>query len=314
MNRQQQDTVRGPLAGGELLFDEPMSRHTTYGIGGPAEVFYRPGDKTELGRMLRLAAVETIPITLLGSGSNCLVSDAGVPGMVVTLAGALKELHLEGGRVVAGSGVMLGHLVKRCLQMGLTGVESLIGVPGTLGGALMMNAGAFGGEISAHLIRVQTLTRSGAARTYRRDELTFAYRSSSFSPDEVIVEAEFQFEPGLADKMARLRKQTSQERKSRQPLKHRSAGSVFKNPAPDRAAGMLIDQAGLKGTRRGDAEISTKHGNFFINHNRATAEEMVYLITLAARTVKQQFGTQLELEIKTLGFEPGTWDHAGFTQ
>ncbi len=311
MIRAQRKAIEEWVQEGQVLFDEPLSGHTTYGIGGPAEAYVRPGNQAELGRLLQGASEGGIPIVFIGSGGNCLVSDAGVRGIVISLAGTLKDLRIDDGTVVAEAGVMLGHLVRRCLSTGLTGMESLVGVPGTLGGALMMNAGAFGGEISAHLQAVRTLSLGGESKTYQRHELDFGYRSSSLPPDEIIVDARFQFEAGSAEAISRKRAASSSERKARQPLKQRSAGSVFKNPAPDRAAGMLIDQAGLKGTRRGDAEISPKHGNFFINHKRASAEDMAFLIKLAARTVRQQFDTQLELEIKTLGFEPGYWDHAG---
>ena len=291
--------------------NEPMSRHTTYGVGGPAEVFARPADRQELAQLLRFTSRERIPVTILGSGSDCLVSDAGLPGIVISLAGALDDFRLEGGKVVAQAGVMLGQMVRRCLAAGLAGVESLTGVPGTLGGALVMNAGAFGQEISTHLVQVRALTLQGEERVYRRDNLKFGYRSSSFGPDEIIIEAEFHFDSSSPETIAERGKRASSARRARQPLKKRSAGSVFKNPAPDTTAGLLIDRAGLKGTRRGDAEISTRHGNFFINRGHAAAEELAFLIKLAARTVKQQFGTQLELEIKTLGFHPGYWKDAG---
>ena len=311
MERRQRKAISDWVSKGRVLFGEPLGRHTTFGIGGPAEVFHEPGDREELVRILKFASQETIPVTIIGSGSNCLVSDTGVPGIVISLAGRLNSFHIEGGRVTAGAGVVLGHMVHRCLQAGLTGVESLVGVPGTVGGALVMNAGAFGGEISTHLVQVRTLTLDGKEQIYRRDSLQFGYRSSSFHTDEIILEAEFHFEAGSPETIADLQKRFLSERKARQPLNQRSAGSVFKNPAPDVAAGMLIDKAGLKGTRRGDAEISTRHGNFFINRGNATAEDIAFLIKLAARAVKQQFGTQLELEIKTLGFEPGYWEDAG---
>jgi UDP-N-acetylmuramate dehydrogenase len=261
--------------------------------------------------MLKLASRETIPVTIMGSGSNCLVSDTGVPGIVIFLADRLNNFHIEGGRVTAGAGIALGYLVRQCLQAGLAGVENLVGVPGTIGGALVMNARAFGGEISTYLDRVRTLTSDGKEQVYRREDLQFGYRSSSFRPDEIILEAEFHFEAGSPETIADLQQRFLDERKARQPLKQRSAGSVFKNPASDVAAGTLIDKAGLKGTRRGDAEISTKHANFIINYGQATAEDIAFLIKLAARTVKQQFGTQLELEIRTLGFQPGYWEDAG---
>ncbi len=311
MDRRQQKAISDWVSKGQVLFEEPLSRYTSYGIGGPAEVFFQLGDRDELAHMLKLASRETIPVTIIGSGSNCLVSDTGVPGIVISLAGRLNSFHIEGGRVTAGAGIALGYLVRQCLQAGLAGVETLVGVPGTIGGALVMNARAFGGEISTYLDRVRTLTSDGKEQVYRREDLQFGYRSSSFHPDEIILEAEFHFEAGSPEAIADLQKRFLSERKARQPLNQQSAGSVFKNPAPDVAAGMLIDKAGLKGTRRGDAEISTRHGNFFINRGNATAEDIAFLIKLAARAVKQQFGTQLDLEVKTLGFQPGYWNDAG---
>ena len=293
------------------LLAEPLSRHTTFGIGGPADVFARPATRQELAALLKATNAHDVPVHLLGSGSNCLVSDAGVRGLVISLAGALKELLIEGRQVIAESGVMLGHMVKRCLKAGLTGIESLVGVPGTVGGALVMNAGAFGGEISNHLVEAQVLTLAGVDKTYPRADLEFAYRWSSFRADEIIVEARFRLPAGDPDASAVLRSEASSQRKARQPLTFRSAGSVFKNPAPEMAAGVLIDQAGLKGTRRGAAEISPKHANFIVNHGGATAADVADLIKLAARKVQEQHGVQLQLEIKTIGFEPGFWAEAG---
>jgi UDP-N-acetylmuramate dehydrogenase len=311
MDPRRQTAISDCVSKGQVLFEESLSPYTSYGIGGPAEVFFQPGDRDELAHMLKLASRETIPVTIMGSGSNCLVSDTGVPGIVIFLADRLNNFHIEGGRVTAGAGIALGYLVRQCLQAGLAGVENLVGVPGTIGGALVMNARAFGGEISTYLDRVRTLTSDGKEQVYRREDLQFGYRSSSFRPDEIILEAEFHFEAGSPETIADLQQRFLDERKARQPLKQRSAGSVFKNPASDVAAGTLIDKAGLKGTRRGDAEISAKHANFIINCGQATAGDIGFLIKLAARTVKQQFGTQLELEIRTLGFQPGYWKDAG---
>ena len=293
------------------LLAEPLSQHTTYGIGGPADVFARPATRQELAALLKAAKANDVPVHFLGSGSNCLVSDAGVRGLVISLAGALKQLLIDGRQVIAESGVMLGHMVKRCLKAGLTGIESLVGVPGTVGGALVMNAGAFGGEISTHLVQAQVLTLAGVDKTYPRADLDFAYRWSSFRADEIIIEARFSLPAGDPNASAARRSDSSSQRKASQSLTFRSAGSVFKNPSPEMAAGMLIDQAGLKGTRRGDAEISPKHANFIINHGSATAGDVADLIKLAARTVQERHGVQLQLEIRTLGFEPGFWKEAG---
>jgi len=310
MERKQINAITAIVASGAVLLDEPLSRHTTYGIGGPAEVFARPADRNEAAALLCYATDHRLPVCLLGSGSNCLVSDSGLPGITISLAGKLKDLRIQGTQVVAEAGVMLGHLVRRCLSEGLTGLESLIGIPGTLGGALVMNAGAFGGEIATHLRQVSVLTPAGAEKVYRKDQLEFAYRQSGFSPDELLIEARFEFPRGSAEQTTQAR-QASARRKASQPLQQRSAGSVFKNPGSDLAAGQLIDQAGLKGVRRGDAGISPKHANFFINHGQASAEDVAFLIKLAARTVKQLFGVQLQLEIKTLGFPPHYWKEAG---
>jgi UDP-N-acetylmuramate dehydrogenase len=299
------------VTSGEILMNEPLSRHTTYGIGGAAELFIRPANRQELTDVLKYAATEHLPLTVVGSGSNCLVDDAGIRGVVISLAGTLKNLRIQDGTVVAEAGVMLGHLVRRCLDAGLTGLESLVGIPGSLGGALVMNAGAFGEEISTHLLQVRVLTLQGEEKVYSRQDMQFGYRSSTFRSDEIITEATFQFETGSSGDISKHFKRASRERKTRQPLNERSAGSVFKNPSSELSAGMLIEQAGLKGTVRGDAEISTRHGNFFINRGHATAQEMAYLIQLAARTVKQQFDIQLELEIRTFGFKPGYWEQAG---
>ncbi|MCH7575402.1 MAG: UDP-N-acetylmuramate dehydrogenase [Candidatus Marinimicrobia bacterium] len=293
------------------LLQEPLSKHTSYGIGGPAEVFAKPTTQAELAQLLRAATGAGVPIQFLGSGSNCLVSDTGVKGLMISLAGAFKQLDIKGSKVVAQSGVMLGHMVKLCLKGGLTGMESLVGVPGTVGGALIMNAGAFGGEISMYLERAAVLTLKGEAKEYGRDELSFSYRESSFAGDEIIIEATFNFPEGDTDESATRKAEASARRKASQPLTFRSAGSVFKNPSSGMAAGMLIDQAGLKGTRRGGAEISSKHANFVINHGSASSDDVAHLIKLAAKTVKEQHGVQLELEIRTLGFEPGFWEEAG---
>ncbi len=310
---QREDLIRMAelITTGEMRTDEPMNRHTTLGIGGPAEIFVRPGDREELLRLLRFATTQRIPIQVLGSGSNCLVSDAGVSGLVISLAGTLNRLSIEDGRVVAQAGVMLGHLVRRCRAAGLAGLESLAGVPGTVGGALVMNAGAFGAEISTHLSAVTVVNHQGRERRYARVDLTFGYRASSFGPDEIIIAGEFRFPFGQDEQVAQAGRLASKERKTRQPLTQRSAGSVFKNPRPDLAAGRLIDEAGLKGTSIGGAQISPKHANFFINRGTATAGDMAQLIKLAAATVKERFNVQLELEIRTLGFPRGFWEEAG---
>jgi len=287
---------------GSLLENEPMSKHTSYGIGGPASAYITPRDRNDLCSILKFAVKNDITVYFIGSGSNLLVSDDGINGIVISPAKSLKMLEIEENSIVAESGVMLGKLVKETMKRNLTGLESLIGVPGTLGGALMMNAGAFGGEISNYLISVDVMTSKGKLKSYKANEIDFSYRFSSFSTDEFILLARFTLKFEDPNIISERRKMASSGRKTNQPLRFRSAGSVFKNPK-DHAAGYLIDKVGLKGKRIGDAEISTHHANFFINHGNASASDITGLIELAKNAVLKKFDIELELEIKTIGFE-----------
>ena len=286
---------------GAILFDEPMSRHTSYGIGGPASAYITPKDKEDLKSILKYAKQKDIQSYFVGSGSNILVSDEGISGIVITLGKSFNMLKIDKNRVFAESGVMLGKMVKECTKRNLSGLESLIGVPGTLGGALIMNAGAFGGEISNYLESVNTITMYGDEKKYNFDDLEFNYRNSSFSNDEILIDANFKFIESNQETVSKNKLIASGGRKSSQPLRFRSAGSVFKNPK-EGAAGYFIDKAGLKGTKSGDAEISNIHANFFVNHGTASASDIIKLINIARKKVSKEFGIMLELEIKTLGF------------
>ena len=288
---------------GNLLENEPMSKHTTYGIGGPAMAYITPKDRFDLSNILKFSTKNEIPVYFVGTGSNLLVADNGIEGIVLTPAKSLKQLEIKKNWVVAESGVMLGKLVKECIKHNLTGLESLIGVPGTLGGALVMNAGAFGGEISNFLDSVDIMTMSGEINTFSNSDIDFSYRFSSFKKDEFILLARFKLQAEVPEIINHKKLKASSGRKANQPLRYRSAGSVFKNHK-DYAAGYLIDNAGLKGTKIGDAEISTHHANFFINHGNASASDISALIRIAKEAVLKKFDIELELEIQTLGFDP----------
>ena len=197
---------------------------------------------------------------------------------------------------------MLGKIVKEAIKHNLTGLESLVGVPGTLGGALMMNAGAWGAEISNYLVSVEVISSSGKIKTLYPDDIEFRYRYSSLKSNEFILSAKFKLNIASEKHIKRKKLIASKGRIKNQPLKFRSAGSVFKNPHIKLAAGLLIDDAGLKGTRCGDAEISEHHANFFINHGNAKAADIASLIRLTRKTIYEKFGIMLELEIKTIGF------------
>ena len=293
---------------GKLLVNEPMTKHTSFGIGGPAKAFLYPDNEEDLANTLKFSATHNIPVYFIGSGTNLLVSDQGFDGFVISLQKTFKAIRIDGKHVFVQTGTMMGHFVKECIKNNLTGVESLIGVPGTLGGAIKMNAGAYGREISNSLTLLNVVTLQGEKKQYRKGEIEFGYRYSSIPNNEIITSVEFEFKIGVSKEINRLKAKASQSRKQSQPLRFRSAGSVFKNPSKDQSAGYLIEQAGLKGTRRGDAEISTKHANFFINKGNATAEDIVELVHLARDRVKEKFSVDLQLEIETLGFPPNYLD------
>jgi len=292
---------------GSLLKNEAMSKHTSYGIGGPAKAYVKPKDEVDLANILKFASKHKISTFFVGSGSNILVSDDGIDGIVITLGKSLKKLLIKGTSVYCQSGVMLGKFVKECISRSLSGVESLIGVPGTVGGAVIMNAGAFGSEISNYLKKITVMTMSGKLKSYKVDDIHFSYRNSSFQNNEILISAEFELIQSDKKSVVEKKSIASGGRKKSQPLKYRSAGSIFKNP-DEGAAGFYIDKAGLKGSKSGDAEISPIHANFFVNHGSAKASDIVELIRLARKTVKEKFGIMLELEIITLGFKPGTFE------
>ena len=218
------------MVNGTWLLNEPMSRHTSYGIGGPAGAYITPRDRNDLGRILHFADEQNIPVFFIGSGSNLLVADEGINGIVITLIKSFNKLEIKGCHIYAETGVMLGHMVKHCIKQQLTGLETMIGVPGTLGGALMMNAGAFGSEISNCLKNVDVMTLTGKIKQYSVKDIDFHYRHSSFKKDEIIMSANFVLKKATKQEIMNKRAKASAGRKETQPLRFRSAGSLFKNP------------------------------------------------------------------------------------
>ncbi|MBI04381.1 MAG: UDP-N-acetylenolpyruvoylglucosamine reductase [Pelagibacteraceae bacterium] len=288
---------------GILLENESMAKHTSYGIGGEVKAYITPYDVKDLIKIIRIINKNNLKFYFVGSGSNLLVNDKKINGIIITPAKALKSLTIKKSTVNAESGVMLGRLVKESIKHNLTGLESLVGVPGTLGGALMMNAGAWGSEISNFLVSVNVINTDGKIKTLYPEDLEFKYRYSSFNSNEFILSAKFELSKATKAEIKKKKVIASKGRISSQPLKFRSAGSVFKNPHDKLAAGFLIDEVGLKGTRIGGAEISTHHANFFINHGNAKAIDITGLIRLSRKKIYEKFGIMLELEIKTIGFE-----------
>ena len=288
---------------GILLENESMTKHTSYGIGGKVMAYITPHDVKDLITIIKIINKNNLKFYFVGSGSNLLVNDKKINAIIITPAKALKSLKMKENTIIAESGVMLGRLVKETIKHNLTGLESLVGVPGTLGGALMMNAGAWGSEISNYLKSVDVIKTDGKIKRLYPEDIEFNYRHSSFRSNEFILSAKFELSKAGKVDIEKKKVIASKGRISSQPLRYRSAGSVFKNPYNKLAAGFLIDEAGLKGTRIGGAEISTHHANFFINHGNARAIDIARLIRLSRKTIYEKFGIMLELEIKTIGFE-----------
>ncbi len=286
---------------GKILWNEPMKKHTSFGIGGPALAIMYPRDEFDLSNLLKIAKKEDINIYFKGSGSNILAHDDGFDGFVISLSKSFKKLNISKNKVFCESGVMLGSFVKKCTSNNLTGMESLVGVPGTVGGAIKMNAGAWGMEISNHIKKVKIMNKEGEIIELKKNDIEFGYRFSSIKND-LIISSNFEFENSNPEKIKKLKLSASSSRKNTQPLKFRSAGSVFKNPE-NYSAGYLIDKVGLKGMRVGDAEISKKHANFFLNLGNASSKDISQLILIARKKVKEKFDINLELEIKTIGFK-----------
>jgi UDP-N-acetylmuramate dehydrogenase len=295
------DTLYAKL--GDMVKENvPLAPYTSARIGGPADVFLMADTSTELARIVKLLWKNDTPFTLLGGGSNVLVSDKGVRGVVVlNRAKGLKFNTGDQPSVKTESGVVFSNLANRCASKGLAGLEWAAAVPGTVGGAIYGNAGAFGGDVSGDLISAELLTMEGR-ETFTVEQMGYGYRTSVFKRGELramVLSAEFALKNSTKEEATVKIQQFSAHRKATQPP-GASMGSMFKNPVGD-YAGKLIEATGLKGTRIGNAEISPLHGNFFLNHENTKAEDIRALIELVQKTVKEKEGIELELEIELIG-------------
>jgi UDP-N-acetylmuramate dehydrogenase len=279
---------------------ESMSRHTSWHVGGPAEVFFNPRDRTDLAAFLR-SLPAAVPIHWIGLGSNLLVRDGGVAGVVIATYGAFERLERVAPTVVfAEAGVACARIAKQCIRWGLGPAEFLAGIPGTLGGALAMNAGAFGGETWRHVLEVQTIDRRGVEHVRSAAEFKVSYRSVHLPvADEGFLAARLAFEQKPGANEAEVRALLAR-RKATQPIGAWSCGSVFTNPPGDHAA-RLIEAAGLKGFRIGDAAVSVKHANFIVNYGAASAADVEHLIEHVRATVARIHGIDLHPEVRILG-------------
>ncbi len=283
--------------------NEPMSKHTTWRVGGPADVYYSPRCRDDLLQFVRSLDADT-PVYWIGLGSNLLVRDGGIRGVVIATGQALNGLrNLGGGVIEAEAGVPCTVVARQCGRWQLGPAEFFAGIPGTVGGALRMNAGAFGGETWGKVIEVDVADRHGNVRTRDRGAYQVGYRDVRGPVEEWFLAARFQFSEHYEAAADRIRTLVS-ERQARQPLGLPSCGSVFKNPPGDHAA-RLIEAAGLKGAREGGAEVSPKHANFIINTGGATAADMEALIGRVRATVERVHGVGLELEVRILGEPAG---------
>ncbi len=285
---------------GELKTDEPMSAHTSWRVGGPADRCYRPADLEDLQLFLRTLP-EQEPVLWVGLGSNLLVRDGGIRGTVILPFGGLDTLALlEANRLRAGAGVACAKVARFAAQAGLTSAEFLAGIPGTMGGALAMNAGAFGGETWSLVVGVHTLDHRGELHERQADDYQVSYRSVNGPHNEWFVSVDLQLQPGDTEAARARIRDLLEKRSATQPTQQPSCGSVFRNPPNDFAA-RLIEACGLKGERIGNAQVSEKHANFIVNLGQAKAEDIEALIHYVQEQVQQKHGVRLEPEVRIVG-------------
>jgi UDP-N-acetylmuramate dehydrogenase len=292
------------ISGATTKISEPLARYTSMKVGGPADFFIDVETAPALTRVLRTLHQTGTNFCLLGNGSNVLISDRGVRGAVIHLTGEFKRIEWrQEGEIVqvrAGAAFAVTQLVRSAARKGYAGLEFAEGIPGTIGGALFMNAGAYGSEFEKIVDQVNGFTREGEPIRFARDEMTFTYRDSHLPPGMVVTEVGLQLRPADSAKISSNVRELVAKRKNSQPSGYPNSGSMFRNPAGD-FAGRLIEAAGLKGKQIGHAQISERHGNFIINLGGARGEDVRQLLELVRAEVKAQFGVELEPEVRLLG-------------
>ena len=286
--------------GARVRASMPLAELTSFRIGGPADLFVNVEDEAELMHAKAAAYRASVPCFCLGAGTNLLVSDRGMRGLVVRLGDGFSKIKIEDTKVVAGAGAAFGALVEAVVDRGLEGLEFGEGIPGTVGGGLVMNAGAFGGEIAKVVTLVHGVTEAGEAIALSKDEVKFAYRRTELPPHFIITRVDFELARGDRERLSARVAELKAKRASRQPRGVPNAGSIFKNP-PGNFAGKLLEGAGLKGTRLGGAAFSDQHANFIVNLGGAQAAEVLALIDMARVKVKEQSGVLLEPEVRLVG-------------
>lgn len=281
--------------------DEPLANHTTWRIGGPADLLIQPKDKESLIKVLQIIHRHEIPWSVIGRGSNLLVRDRGIRGAVLKVTEGLSHCEFRGEEVCVGAGYSMIRLAMETGKMGLTGMEFAGGIPGTVGGAVYMNAGAHGSDLSRILIEAEILFEDGEVKVLTNEEMNFSYRTSLLQQRKgIVVEARFRLEPGDRKEIAATLAANKERRRKTQPLQMPCAGSVFRNPPGDHA-GRLIEAAGLKGYRYGGAQVSEIHANFIVNRGGATATDVLTLINHIRSTIQTKFGVDLHPEVLVVG-------------
>ena len=285
----------------QFIFDAPMSEHTTFKIGGAADILIFPSTTEEVVKILKLINQLKMPVTILGNGSNVLVRDKGIRGAVIKFNGEFARMQCDGTKIMVGAGAKLKDVSNFAADNGLTGLEFAVGIPGSIGGAVFMNAGAYGGEMKNVISKVRAVSKSGDCAEFDIDVLDLGYRRSIFQLNGyAICEIELQLSEGNVDEIRQAMDDFTQRRESKQPLEYPSAGSTFKRPE-GYFAGTLIDKTGLKGLRVGDAMVSTKHAGFVVNAGNATATDVLNLINEVKRRVFEAHGVTLNPEVRIIG-------------
>lgn len=285
----------------KVLEQEPMARHTTFRIGGPADYFVELGSIEQIRAAIQVCREENLPWFVLGRGSNLLVSDKGYRGVILSIYKDFQKTEIQGETVTVQAGVLLTTLSGKVLDASLTGLEFASGIPGTIGGAVVMNAGAYGGEMKDIVRKVTVLDQDGEVRTLTCGEMQFGYRTSlAKKKGYIVLGAELTLKQGEKEKIREEMQTLKAKRIEKQPLEFPSAGSTFKRPE-GYFAGKLIDDAGLRGFRVGGAQVAEKHCGFVINREQATAADVMELCRRVSGAVKEQFGVELEMEVKTIG-------------
>ncbi|MBJ8072023.1 MULTISPECIES: UDP-N-acetylmuramate dehydrogenase [Bacillus cereus group] len=288
------------LPEGHVKQDEMLKNHTHIKVGGKADVFVAPTNYVEIQEVIKYANQHNIPVTFLGNGSNVIIKDGGLRGITVSLI-HITGVTVAGTTIVAGCGAAIIDVSRIALDHNLTGLEFACGIPGSVGGALYMNAGAYGGEVAYVLTEAVVMTGDGELCTLTKDAFEFGYRKSVFANNHyIILEAKFELEEGVREEIKEKMDDLTFKRESKQPLEYPSCGSVFKRP-PNNFAGKLIQESGLQGKRIGGVEVSLKHAGFMVNVDNGTAQDYIDLIHFVQKTVEEKFGVKLEREVRIIG-------------